>query len=90
MDSTDITAKYISIMAASSTPLHARSQPRDGIGRDSTELEGVIERTDSSASSSSSWDLLPQVWLIFLQLKYQLDENIKFKSICCNQFNFLC
>ena len=55
--------KYISNMAAaaSSTPLHARSQPRDGIGRDSAELDGVIERTDSSASSSSSWDMLPQV-----------------------------
>ena len=52
--------------AASSTPLHAGNHSRNCINsRHSLEPDGIIERTDSSASSSSSWDMLPQVSLPF-------------------------
>ena len=62
----DENKKYPKKMAAkaSSTPVHGNISTRNGRnGRSDQELDGLIERADSSASSStsSSWDMLPQV-----------------------------
>lgn len=78
--------KILTAMAAigSSTPLHAGNNSNNGTkSHNNPGIGNLIERTDSSASSSSSsWDMLPQVLLKIVLILAKYLSTLHQKSYC--------